>query len=497
MGKKTVILLLLILLIAAFFRLWDLKNTPPGLYPDEAMNGNNAREALETGEWRVFYPENNGREGLFINIQALSINFFGNKPWALRLPSAIFGILTVLGTFLLTKELFNKNSGALLAAFLMATSFWHVNFSRIGFRAIMAPFFLVWSFFFLFKLLNKNKNNFQFLSALAGVFYGLGFHSYIAYRTTPLLILIILYFYWFKNKEKEIRKKILFSAFYFLLFTFIAALPLGIYFLNNPADFFGRTSQISVFAAENPLKELGLNIIKTIGMFLWAGDYNWRHNLSGEPMLWWPIGLLFLTGVIISAKKIINKAYKKSFKETTGSPEIFLFAWIILGLFPAIFSGEGMPHALRAIIVLPPVMILIASGANWLLGRSVSKWNKKLTAGLIFIFLAAIAIQSYWQYFYRWAPNINTYHAFSGNYKALGEWLNAQPRDLLKYVIINAEGVKARGWPMPAQTVMFITDTFSSKKQKAKNIIYLLPKEKDKIICPREKKCVIIALEND
>src|SRR3989338_10465544 len=123
MGKKTVILLLLILLIAAFFRLWDLKNTPPGLYPDEAMNGNNAREALETGEWRVFYPENNGREGLFINIQALSINFFCNKPWALRLPSAILGILTVLGTFLLTKELFNKNSGALLAAFLMATSF--------------------------------------------------------------------------------------------------------------------------------------------------------------------------------------------------------------------------------------------------------------------------------------------------------------------------------------------------------------------------------------
>ena len=156
-----------------------------------------------------------------------------------------------------------------------------------------------------------------------------------------------------------------------------------------------------------------------------------------------------------------------------------------------------MPHALRAIIILPPVMILIASGANWLLGRSVSQWNKKLTAGLIFIFLAAIAIQSYWQYFYRWAPNINTYHAFSGNYRSLGEWLNAQPRDLLKYVIINAEGVGARGWPMPVQTVMFITDTFSSKKQKAKNIIYLLPEEKNKIICPKEKECVITALEND
>src|SRR3989344_7697255 len=169
--------LAIILIIASFLRLYNLTEVPPGLYPDEAMNGNNAAEALETGNFKVFYPENFGREGLFINIQALFIRQFSHKPWALRLPSAIFGILTVLGLYFLTKELFKSKNLALLASFLLATSFWHINFSRIGFRAIMAPFFLVWSLYLLLKSLNQTKNNYQFwkleirnlaLPALAG-----------------------------------------------------------------------------------------------------------------------------------------------------------------------------------------------------------------------------------------------------------------------------------------------------------------------------------------
>src|SRR3989344_2073975 len=174
---KGVILILSVLIIASFLRLYNLTELPPGLYPDEAMNGNNAQEALDTGNFKVFYPENFGREGLFINIQGLFISKFGHYSWALRLPSAIFGILTVLGLYLLTKELFKNKNLALLAAFLLATSFWHINFSRIGFRAIMAPAFLVWSLYLLLKSLNQTKNNYQFwkleirnlaLPALAG-----------------------------------------------------------------------------------------------------------------------------------------------------------------------------------------------------------------------------------------------------------------------------------------------------------------------------------------
>ncbi|MCI0423102.1 MAG: glycosyltransferase family 39 protein, partial [Acidobacteria bacterium] len=148
--KSELAVFAVILLTAAFFRFNQLELYPPGLYPDEAMNGNNALHSIETGEYRVFYPENNGREGMFINIQSLSVRVFGNTPWALRAVSALFGTLTVAGLYLLTRRLFNWQIAA-IAGFLMAISFWHVVFSRIGFRAIMAPLLLVWGLYFFWR----------------------------------------------------------------------------------------------------------------------------------------------------------------------------------------------------------------------------------------------------------------------------------------------------------------------------------------------------------
>ena len=67
MTRKEFYAVVLIFLVAAFLRFQNLALLPPGLYPDEAMNGNNVLEASKTGNWKVFYPANNGREGLFIN----------------------------------------------------------------------------------------------------------------------------------------------------------------------------------------------------------------------------------------------------------------------------------------------------------------------------------------------------------------------------------------------------------------------------------------------
>lgn len=140
MKKKEIILLILILFIAAFFRLWQLNSIPPGLYPDVAINGNDALDSLKTGNFKVFYPENNGREGLMMWLIALSFSVFGVSIWSIKITAAIVGIFTVLGLYLFTKELFNsqivKQSNsqfvALLSSFFLAISFWHTNFSRIG-----------------------------------------------------------------------------------------------------------------------------------------------------------------------------------------------------------------------------------------------------------------------------------------------------------------------------------------------------------------------------
>ncbi len=527
--RKTLFFLLLILIIAGFLRLYNITTVPPGLYPDEAMNGNNALQAIQTGEYKVFYPENNGREGLFINIQALFLKFFGvnspsqissgetweGKPWILRLPSAIFGILTVLGIYFLAKELFSARVG-LLSAFFLATNFWHINFSRIGFRAIMAPFFLVWAVFLLLKAVkisndkaqmtkqvqSSNDKKFGFLdfgfdlkfgfwiwpAVLGGIVYGLGFYSYIAYRVTPVLILFIVFFYWLKNKDLAIRKKILHSTFYFLLFTFIVALPLGIYFLQNPADFMGRTTQVSVFSSVSPLKDLAMNTVKTLGMFNFAGDGNWRHNYAGSPELFWPVGILFVLGVVIgiyclfknpNAKAQITNQAQSSNDKKFGF--WILFLWFFLAMLPVVISNEGIPHALRSILMIPPVIILAGIGGIWLydfLKKYITSFWLPLASAA---FLAILFFQGYYSYFVAWANNPNVPGAFAADYVALGRKLNSLPIDLPKFVVVQAGGTLVNGIPMPAQTVMFITGTFLPEGQKAKNIYYILPAEEKNI----------------
>ena len=90
-----------LLLLAFFLRISHLESLPLGLYPDEAANGVDALHAIETRHFELFYPANFGREGLFINLQALSIWLFGNTMVALKFCSALFGTFTALGLFLL------------------------------------------------------------------------------------------------------------------------------------------------------------------------------------------------------------------------------------------------------------------------------------------------------------------------------------------------------------------------------------------------------------
>ena len=82
-----------IIVFASFLRLYHITTTPTGLYPDEAMDGNNALEVIQTGHFQVFYVEDNGREGLYVNTLVFFIKAFGNKPWVVRLPAAITGSL--------------------------------------------------------------------------------------------------------------------------------------------------------------------------------------------------------------------------------------------------------------------------------------------------------------------------------------------------------------------------------------------------------------------
>jgi len=478
-NKKAMIFLLVILAIAAFFRLWQLDSIPPGLYPDVAINGNDALDSLKTGQFKVFYPENNGREGLFIWLIALSFSIFGPSIWTIKIVPAIIGILTVFGLYLLTKELFSRKIG-LLASFFLAISFWHVNFSRIGFRAIMVPFILVFAFYFLFKgfRIEKrfNPRGCRGLTSgvkpfiISGIFFGLGFYTYISYRFVIFLLGPILI----------LRKKYFRFTIYCLLFTVLVALPIGIYFLLNPGDFFGRAAGVSILASQNPVYELGKSLILHLGMFNVYGDGNWRHNLSGSPELLWPVGIFFLIGFIYS---IVKKYW-------------FLISWFFIFLLPGILSYEGIPHSLRVIGTMPAVFIFAGLGACLVFEqlKKFSKTKKQVFAFYlcIFIFLATLVYAEFDKYFEQWAKKPEVADVFSKNYVELGNYLNSLPDNVLKYVIVNQPGVPVpfpNGIPMPAQTPMFIERVKYGKIRTT----YLLPEDLDKIKI--EEEAVVIPIQ--
>lgn len=471
--------LILIIAIAVFFRFWQFGSIPPGLYQDEAMNGADALSSLESSKFSVFYPNNNGREGMIVLLDALAIKLFGNEPWVLRLFPAIAGVLAVLGLYFLAELLFNQKI-ALASSFFMAISFWAVNFSRIGFRASLMVPILIWSFYFLwrgFKLLMSDINNYRCRTSMmtlvfAGILFGLGFYTYIAYRFAPVLTAAFFIPYLIKGLTPFVStsaKNLWLGFAIFTITAFIVALPIGLYFLNNPGDFFGRSGQVSIFKADNPIKAAVLGIASTLGMFNIIGDFNWRHNFSGFPQLFLPVGILFILGILISAKQ-------------RNLSDKFLFLWFFIFLLPNILSTEGNPHALRALGAMPATMIFAGVG---LIGfwEKVQKYLdqsqlfriKKETFILLFVFLLFVGFSEFNKYFTRWAANIRTADAFSHSHVKIADYFNLSPKDVKKYVILPVDDRPTEnGLPVFAQTLYFLTYGKS-------DISYLKSNESDKI----------------
>jgi 4-amino-4-deoxy-L-arabinose transferase-like glycosyltransferase len=471
-----------IIVFASFLRLYHITTTPTGLYPDEAMDGNNALEVIQTGHFQVFYVEDNGREGLYVNTLVFFIEAFGNKPWVVRFPAAIAGILTVAGMYFLGEELFGTEVG-LLAAFLLGACFWHINFSRIGFRAILAPFCLVWALYFLIKSFRSSKELRAWIYViLGGIIFAAGFYTYIAYRVTPLLFLLFIPFF---KKYPHFWKR----AAIFTIVAFFIALPIGLYFLHNPGDFFGRTAQISVTNAKSPLGDFISNVGKTLAMFNFKGDGNWRQNIAGAPELFWPVGLLFLLGIVLSAGFLLWKKMNPQSVIGSPSPEQskianygfglwLMFAWFILAILPAAASDEGIPHALRSILTLPPAIFFAAFAGVWAYYKIRNNGLKKTATVIMLLFVVIVGTNAYVSYFITWAKNPNLYWAFNENYVEIGNQINALPASTQKYVVVVANaGVLARGIPIPAETVMFVTDSFTTSTQIANHITYLLPNQ--------------------
>jgi 4-amino-4-deoxy-L-arabinose transferase-like glycosyltransferase len=486
--KQIVWGLLFAIIIAAFaLRFTNVGTLPSGLFPDEAENGMDALSANATGQYKLFYEANNGREGLFINIQALSVKFLDNNITALRLPSVVFGTLTVLGVFLLTYELLQSYIAGLIGAYLIAFSYWAINFSRIGFRAIMVPFILTFAFYFVFRGLRTKKIH-DFV--IAGLIYGLGLHTYIAFRVSPL-VFIALFASLLVTRE-HFFKKYWKHVLVFAVAMFVASAPMLLdFFVWHPEHYASRTSEISILNPAVNQGHLFTTFLKTFSLSLakynFWGDQNWRQNYPPYPILNPLTGIAFLLGLVYIFSKFFHLVYVR-FKNGVRSQRldvyVFLLAWFFALLIPEFLAAEGNPHALRSIGTLPVVMIIAVIPFMWIINRYHNyghSFKIFIVSILAFTFLF-IGISDPIKYFVFFANNPKQSEAFDENLTDTAYYMNNLPPATKKYVISDNEYILRPIKFLSARTanVSYVwADYIKYMDPQNNNFAILLPEQKD------------------
>jgi 4-amino-4-deoxy-L-arabinose transferase-like glycosyltransferase len=249
---KNKLLLIIILIVASVLRLYQLGNVPVSPDWDEAALGYNAYSILETGKDEYGKPFPiilqsfaDYKPALYMYLAIPSVALFGLDTFAVRLPSAIFGILTVFATYFLVVELFKRKDLALLASFLLAISPWHIQFSRVAFEANVGVALNIFGLLFFLKGLKKPL----FLS-LSAVFFGLSLYIYQSQKVfTPLFVLLLIIIY---------RKELFAVAKKYLIMFFVVGILIVLPMLTlivTDKQALARAKGVSIFSVETPYSQ--------------------------------------------------------------------------------------------------------------------------------------------------------------------------------------------------------------------------------------------------
>lgn len=236
---KNKMLLLIIILAAAFLRFYQLGAIPAGLTNDEANIGYDAYSIYHTGrdQWGQFLPLvsfkgfGDYRPSLYTYLVVPVISLFGLTPFAVRFPSALFGVVSIIIFYSILKKLFSAKVG-LTGSILFAISPWSIGLSRLGLESNVAPAFLLTG---ILLFLNFQKKIVYFF--LSMLFFAITLYTYSGYTLlTPLIILTLLLFHR-KHINKNTKEVIIGIAAFILI-----CLPL---FIQNDAAAKIRFSQVN------------------------------------------------------------------------------------------------------------------------------------------------------------------------------------------------------------------------------------------------------------
>lgn len=441
------IILGLIILMAFFLRFWRLSEFPVGFHIDEASLGYNAYSLLKTGkdENGKFLPLHidmfgDNRPAGYQYLDIIPIKIFGLNEFATRLPSALFGALTVLMIYFLAKELFISRPIALIAGFLLAISPWHVVTSRAGAETIVALFFIILgAYCFL-----KNKHYWVIF------FWGLSLFFYHSSRILVPLLAIV-----FVVLQKKIRRQ------HWMIILILVGLSFLLIFGSGGGT--GRFKQVSIFhypeirlVLEEQIREAGIfgvpvwltrivhNKIVNYGLgFIKEYCRYFSANflfLEGGLPAWYLIpnmGLMYLWELPFLLVGLFSLIRNRNRNRLFWLPII----WLVLAPTVAGLTRDDVPNIQRSLVMLPALIMIVSFGfwKSWL-------WAKDKLASVVRILaMLAMTLVILWnfgyffhQYFIH-AKIHRPWYRFNG-FKEMVQVVNQMASGFDKVIVSKVEG---------------------------------------------------------
>ncbi len=379
---------LFILLVGTFFRLWLFEEVPPGLQHDEIFKAEEGVRLIEQGDFRLFYPTNQGHEGAFVWVLGISYALFGINPLMIKYPAFVFGILTVALIFRFGYRTYSPYVGV-LASGLTAVSFWAVFTSRLGLRAVMLPAVVLVVLLGISYLLRRKYHRDKTLWQIAGLTgIALGFAIYTYTSSFALHIAFALFFVGLIIIQRQIFMRLWRELLIISIVGALLTLPMVYIRLTDPQGS-NRADSIATPLQEaqagNPQLLLD-NAVKLTGMPAFVGDPTWRYNIPGRPLFILPIGLLVYMGISLAFIQLRKQPIN-----------ILLLGLIFIGIIPSLLTVLA-PSFLRTIVILPSIMIMI--------GIAISFFARFVPNKAVWLIISAIisitAIVDYQAYFDTW-----------------------------------------------------------------------------------------------
>lgn len=422
--NRATILLMSILLIAASLRLVSLSTNPPSTYWDETSLGYDAYSIVKTGKdyhgnpfpILAFPSFGDYKPALYFYAIVPFMAVFGPTTLAIRLPSALAGIVTTWLVYLIGKKLKDERLG-LLGALFFAIQPWNVHISRVGFETNLASMLVALGIY----LCLCARQNVRFLVG-AAIAFGLSMYAYHSARViSPILAFVCTL-----DRKIWMNLKWVVAA---GVIGAVFAFPLAVN-LKNPI-IVQRIAETSIFAGTKIVEKS--NALRAEDQYSIAGRVlHHRYIVAAQTFASqyfqnFSMKFLFIDGDdnLRHGSKLFGALYYWEFfavlaglyavvyAKTYASTGKIIVPWILIAAVPVALTTVS-PHTLRFLPAAPAFSLLSAVGVGYVFESIHKRWRNIASVGFGIIVLTHVIAFTYtlfiiypktsaivWQYGYK------------------------------------------------------------------------------------------------